>query len=269
MTTLVIISKALNEAVEQDPELAAYYELHRELFALQENARVEIAATLKLANPAALQTQARQGLPLLAFAQLPIEPQRFAALALAIAQALTNYYPELAGRPLPSDVAEWVALAERQFAKQAEPSDKVPSVTLAEMSADQALKPYLAWAAEQILPHLDQGLWKQGNCPVCGGTPDLAFLEEETGARHLVCSRCNSQWRYRRVGCPFCDTSDHSQVVYYPSEDEIYRLYVCNACRRYLKTVDLRQTSRRPMLPQVERVTTVAMDVAARQEGYR
>jgi len=35
-----------------------------------------------------------------------------------------------------------------------------------------------------------------------------------------------------------------------------------------LKTIDLRQAGRAILLP-VERVTTVAMDAAARQAGYR
>jgi len=58
-------------------------------------------------------------------------------------------------------------------------------------------------------------------------------------------------------------------LIYYPSEDEVYRLYVCEACRRYLKTVDLRKTGGRTVLPRVERVITVAMDVAARRAGYQ
>jgi len=175
MTTLEIVLQALNEAAEQDPELATYYGLHRELFELQENAKAETVATLELADPMALQARARQGLPSLAFAQLPIEPQRFTDLALAITQALTSYYTDLEGQELPSDPIEWVALAERRFAeKPTEQNDEAPSATLAEMSAEQALKPYLAWAAEQILPHLDQELWKQGYCPVCGGTGNPA-----------------------------------------------------------------------------------------------
>jgi FdhE protein len=102
---------------------------------------------------------------------------------------------------------------------------------------------------------------------VCGGAPDLAALEAETGARHLLCSRCNSKWLYPRVKCPFCGTTDHAKLAYYPSEDGVYRLYVCRGCRRYLKTVDLREVQREVLLP-VERITTVAMDAAARNEGY-
>jgi FdhE protein len=69
------------------------------------------------------------------------------------------------------------------------------------------------------------------------------------------------------VGCPSCGTGDHTKLSYYLSEDEAYRLYVCQACRRYLKVIDLRKVGRQVSFP-VERVTTVGMDVAARQEGY-
>jgi len=119
--------------------------------------------------------------------------------------------------------------------------------TLAQTAADLALKPYLEWAAERVLLHVDQEHWKRGHCPVCGGEPDFAYLDSETGARHLVCSRCDSQWLYRRL---------------------MYRLYVCQNCRRYLKAIDLRQVGRRILFP-VERLKTLNMDLAARQEGYR
>ena len=133
---------------------------------------------------------------------------------------------------------------------------------------DLALKPYLEWAAEQVLPYVDQQCWRRGCCPVCGGAPDFAMLDAEVGTRYLLCSRCNSQWLYHRLGCPFCETTDHTKLLYYPSEDGVYRLYVCRACRRYLKTIDLRQVGRVVLLP-VERVTTVAMDAAAQEKGYR
>ena len=31
-----------------------------------------------------------------------------------------------------------------------------------------------------------------------------------------------------------CDTTDYAKIVYYPSEDGIYRLYVCQECRQHL-----------------------------------
>jgi len=258
-------------AAQQDDELAAYYAVYCKLYELQEQARSEIAATLDLADPAALQTRTFQGLPLISFAHLPIQADRFAELAAAIAQELESGGWQSEGEesapptPLPAEAGGWLVLAQARFDTG---QNAQAVVTLAEIAADMALMPYLTWAADQVLPHLNPEGWKHGHCPVCGGLPDLAFLDGEAGARRLACSRCNSQWPYARIGCPFCGQSDPEQIAYYPSDDEVYRLYVCQACRRYLKTKDLRRAGG-PVLVQVERITTVAMDAAARQAGYR
>lgn len=267
------VSEALVKAAQQEPDLAPYYELHRTLLELQEKTKKEITATLEMADEEALQARIQQGLPLLSFFQLPIDAARFVSLAQKIAQVLTEYDVETGDRTLPTDDAEWVSLAQQRFeAEQAveerdQESPEEAKATLAQMVVDVALKPYLEWAAEQVLPHVDQERWKRRHCPVCGGAPDFSTLDAETGARRLLCSRCDSQWLYRRVGCPFCGNINHTRLAYYPSEDNVYRLYICQECQRYLKTIDLRKVGRTVLLP-VERVTTVAMDAAARQEGY-
>lgn len=264
------VSEAVTEAARQNPDLASYYKFQRTLLQILNQTRAEISGTLEMVDEEALQTRLVQGLPLLSFAQLPIEAQRFAELVSTIAQLLRDYDPDLA-EPVPHSPAECLTLAQQRFGEgqaHGEKDGESEEITLAQMAVDLALKPYLEWAAEQVLPHVDQQRWKRNYCLVCGGAPDFATLDAEVGARYLVCSRCSSQWPYRRLGCPFCETTDHTKIVYYPSEDGIYRLYVCQACRRYLKTIDLRQVGRTVLLP-VERVTTVAMDAAAMQEGYR
>ena len=60
----------------------------------------------------------------------------------------------------------------------------------------------------------------------------------------------------------------YSLSAYYLDEEKVYRLYVCEECRCYLKAIDLRQVGR-PVLFPVERLTTLNMDLAARQEGYQ
>ena len=139
---------------------------------------------------------------------------------------------------------------------------------LAERAIDLALQPYLEWTAKQVMPHVEQESWKRGYCPACGGAPDFAVLVEETGARHLLCSRCRSQWLYKRLQCPFCNNTDHTKLLYYPSEDEVYRLYVCQVCKHYLKAIDLRKATHRVVLA-VEPLLTVAMDLAAQEQGYK
>lgn len=266
-----LILRALEEARTQNPDLVSYYEFHCTLFEILDQARTDISAALEMADGEALQARSLQGLPLLSFAHLPIEAERFAKLISTVTQLLTDYDPDLAEQTVPDSPAECLALAQQRFEEgQAgrEQGEEQGEATLAQMAGNLALKPYLEWAAEQVLPYVDQQRWRRGYCPVCGGAPDFAFLDEEIGARHLLCSRCDSTWLYPRLECPFCETNDHTKLFYYPSEDGVYRLYVCHECRCYLKTVDLRQARRVVLLP-VERVTTVAMDAAALQEGYR
>lgn len=270
------ILKDLEKAASEDPDLSAYYDLHRTLLQTLAQARAGISATLEMVDEEALQARLLQGLPLLSFAQLPLEAERFANLVTTVAGVLAEYNPDLAEQTVPDSPAECLALARQRFAEsqavngQANtgPDEGEDDANLAQTSVDLALKPYLEWAAEQMLPHIDLARWKQRYCPVCGGAPDFAFLAKESGSRYLLCSRCDSQWPYSRMGCPFCGTHHHTKLSYYLSEDEIHRLYVCQACRRYLKVVDLRQAGR-PILFPVERVMTLGMDVAAQNEGYR
>ena len=270
------ILQALQEAGIEDPDLSATYELHTRLVRVLAQARVDILSReLERVDEAELQARLLRGLPLLAFAQVPLEADRFAELVWNVAGLLTESNPDLQGQSVPGSPAECLALARQRFAEgqavdrqaNAGLEEGEGELTLAQMSVDQALKPYLEWGAERVLPHVEVEYWKRGYCPVCAGTPGFAFLGGELGTRYLLCSRCSCQWPYRRVGCPFCGTDDHTKLSYYLSEDRVYRLYICQACRRYLKVLDRRKVDRQVLFP-VERVTTVGMDLAARQEGY-
>jgi FdhE protein len=263
--------QALAEAGSQDERLSTYYGFQRTLIRALNEAKAGVSATLELADKEALQARVAQGLPLVSFDQLPVEEVRFAELVSTVAQLLVEHDPDLTQQALPESTAECYALARGRFEENQarnQDSGSQDQLTLTQMAVDQALKPYLEWAAEQVLPYVEQEHWKRDYCPVCGGAPDFAALEGKAGARHLLCSRCSSQWLYPRVKCPFCGTIDHARILYYPSDDGIYRLYVCQECRRYLKTIDLREAQGEVLLP-VERITTVAMDAAARSEGYK
>lgn len=133
---------------------------------------------------------------------------------------------------------------------------------------NQTLHPFLRRYALVVTPLVEKTSWYQPYCPICGGQPDLAALTKPHGARRLLCSRCDFEWPFRRTSCPFCGNEDPEQYLYVPSEDGVYRLYLCDRCGHYLKTIDLREVIEERLLP-VERVLTLPMDLAARQEGYR
>jgi FdhE protein len=261
---------ALQEAGNEDSDLSGYFEFHRTLYEALASAKAGISASLEMVDGDALQARLLEGLPMLSFDQLPLEAERFSELASEVAGLLEEHEPDMAGQATCDDGTSCLALARQRFEDmQARSSEHGESgeATLAEVSVDLALNPYLEWAAEFVLPHVDQQRWKRKYCPVCGGSPDFSYLEEDAGTRYLLCSRCSSSWLYHRLGCPFCGTSDHTKVSYYLGDDNAYRLYVCQACQRYLKTIDLRGLARQVQFP-VERVSTLSMDVAAHEAGY-
>ncbi|MGC8779847.1 MAG: formate dehydrogenase accessory protein FdhE, partial [Anaerolineae bacterium] len=133
---------------------------------------------------------------------------------------------------------------------------------------NHALHPVLAAYADAWLPLVREEAWYRTWCPICGGAADFAALLPGGGARRLLCARCDAEWIAPRGACPFCGESAAGKIGYFPSADGGYRLYTCESCKRYLKTIDLREFARPVHLP-VERVLTVGMDVAAQQAGYR
>jgi len=87
----------------------------------------------------------------------------------------------------------------------------------------------------------DEESWSQPYCPVCGSGPSMSQLVgADSGRRRLlVCSRCETRWSFRRMGCPFCEnTSSHRISVLAIEGEKHLRIDYCNSCSGYLKTYD-------------------------------
>ena len=269
------VLKALATAREAHEELADLLDFYADLYQVQFEAKARVQAP-ELRDELARRWRLEGGIPQVTFAQLGIEPSLLAEIVDQVFQVLQRHNPGWDERPTDQDPAQLVVLAQRIYdtwetltapGSAAEQGDEAWSQNHpTALAVGFALVPYLTRCADEILPHLDLDQWVHGYCPVCGGRPNLALLEEERGARRLLCSRCNSVWNYGRTGCPFCRSKE--KQTYYPSPDNVYRLYTCPDCKRYLKTVDLRELHR-DVVPVVERLLTVGMDLAAQQEGLR
>ena len=268
------VLRALTEAREQHEELAELLDFYHDLYEVQFEAKAVLPEP-QVRDDLASRWRLEGGIPQLSFGQLLLDEEFFAGLVARVVDVLSRHNPAWESMLLERSPSEQVALAKAVFETWDTLTSPKPELERpdSEPSGDQpqglavgfALAPYLQRASEVILPNLDLTLWSQGHCPVCGGRPSFAILEEERGARKLMCSRCNSLWPYARVGCPFCESKE--KQVYYPSEDGVYRLYVCPSCNDYLKTMDLRGVFRE-VHPAVERLLTVGMDLAAKHEGY-
>lgn len=115
--------------------------------------------------------------------------------------------------------------------------------------------------------HAINGDWGKGSCPICGGSPHLSFLAEN-GQRLLVCHFCRHQWPIKRILCPHCGNNDTESVSYFFVEEEkAYRVYTCDACKTYIKTVDVRELPH-AFYPPLENIITTHLDLHATQMGY-
>jgi FdhE protein len=268
------VLQAMAAARQQHEELAELLDFYYDLYQVQFHAKVAMTEP-SIRDDMAMQWRLQGGIPQLTLDQLGLEAEPFALLVAQVADVLLRHNPTWQVQPEHWQPEELLALAREVFEAwdtltapgseaRGEVSGSLPDHPRA-LAVGFALAPYLQRAAEVILCRLDLSSWGRGYCPVCGGRPNLALLEQERGARQLLCSRCNSLWSHQRIGCPFCGSKE--KQTYYPGRDGVYRLYVCPACNHYLKTVDLRELYRE-VHPVVERLLTVGMDLAALQEGY-
>jgi formate dehydrogenase maturation protein FdhE len=267
------ILQELHSQADKRAELADTIQLHCELLEAQAHAQVPPGRPALSGEEASARLQ--QGYPLLAPEHLVADGQSLAGLFDQIGHIVAERRPEL-GEAL-AGIRGWLDGRRQQIEAVAVDylrEGRVRGEEEAGLDAYlltfifiNALRPFLRAQAQALAPWVDDSVWYRGRCPICGGEPDVAALERGSGRRRLLCSRCDSEWAFRRVGCPFCGNDDPHQLAYYPSGDQVYRLNVCEQCRRYLKTIDLRQVAGERLLA-AERVLTAAMDVAALEAGY-
>jgi len=239
---------------KENSQLASTIELHCALLEAQANAPLPDLPPLPSAEEA--RAALASGRPLIELTHLPLEAPSVWNLAVQICDLTARHRP---------DLADDLARIRRQLTGDGPPDEEAAADELLTFVLNQARRPLLRAWAERLAEKVNTADWWQPVCPFCGAPPDLGALDADTGRRRLLCSRCDTEWVFSRVACPFCGDTRHQ--AYFPSPDEQYRLYVCDACHHYLKVVDLRQT-RRPVVLPVERILTVDMDLAARQAGY-
>lgn len=220
------------------------------------------------------------GIPLVGLAAIPWDPAAAGALMGELCRVVLRDNPGLAadaeallkaveeGRLFPAALCAALLREEDPYFSQCAEELAIDKGFLAFM-AYHSLRPSLEAAAITLAPLVEavKG-WERGSCPICGSGPAIALLRDE-GKRLLVCSLCAHQWPARRLVCPFCEESDPRRLRYaFSDEEPEYRTELCDGCRTYLKTFDLRKIARPIYLP-LEQVASLHLDVQAIQDGYR
>ena len=246
-------------------EQTGYIELHRKLLGLKVkdsylpvlNERIHRAATRFEKSPSVLK-----------FRDVFPDEELFGELFSAAQSIVSQQFPASPLKSPPPSRMKKVASAWYRYSPLTE-FDREEGVSreMLFLCLKSAFHPILVRYSEQLAPLVDQSSWRQKTCPVCGGKPDFAFLEREAGARWLVCSRCDAEWLFLRLECPFCGNQDQDSLSYFTNEKELYRLYVCERCRAYLKAVDLRRAAPEVLFP-LERIITLDLDRQAHEAGY-
>ena len=131
----------------------------------------------------------------------------------------------------------------------------------------QLVKPFAVKRAESMTPLPSELHWFKGYCPICGSWPAISFLKEE-GQRWLKCSFCSHEWRFIRTECPFCENDDFDTMRRFFSEErEFERVEVCDKCKRYVVSLDLRERADDPVM-EVAALGLVYLDILAQDKGY-
>lgn len=258
---------------EAMPDWGEVLDLQIALLEAQMEAEVPAAAGVPDAEEAT--RRRRAGIPLVTGRELALDWTAFAELYGRVCQIgarhrsdLVDEFESLKGAAEDRQLLSgWVI----QFMTETRPAPEDDPGGLRAFVLTHTLRPFLRRYAEASSSLVDERGWRRGYCPVCGGEPDLASLggphDGGEGTRFLLCSRCDYEWLFPRLGCPYCGNTDHTKITYFPEAEGPHRLYVCQACNRYLKTIDLRAAPGRVLLP-VERILTIGMDVMARERGY-
>jgi formate dehydrogenase maturation protein FdhE len=259
---------------EDQPDLAAAIDLQIELVQLQRRVQSRVSLPSIPLDASSLNARLTCA-PILAFEHIPMDWGDLRFLVRATATAMRNHEAlededfrkaeQLArdATRLEQVVRAWYEGARRNGA-EANEDDGVLGL---ENVLQQAMRPFLTRAADAIMARIDFAGWEQGRCPLCAGEPDLAVITP-AAERLLICSRCQTRWRFHQLTCPFCLNPDRSRITSFASRDGRYRIYACDVCERYIKAYDARQASR-PVLPVVDAVATLPLDAAAMQKGYR
>lgn len=136
------------------------------------------------------------------------------------------------------------------------------------LGLNSAYQVFAASAAINVRTQFDQDVWEQGFCPICGTGPEMGKISDRNNHYYLSCALCFTEWKYPRIGCPFCGNTDNNELAHFTSDEyKGYRVNVCKKCNSYVK-VTLESDLNRKHIPVVDPIITLELDSVAIDEGF-
>jgi FdhE protein len=267
------ILRRLKEWQKAEGTLPPYIELYRQLLLIQVEGKGNAPVIKAALTKSETENTLRNGIPMLKWDAIPIDWPVFHKLLQSAIKTISEH--SATAEKCSGNVVFQTSALQEMAKSWYNGSSLSPwahdcgiDEVLLSSAIDCAMKPFLVAQAKNFMKSFPQDMWRRGYCPVCGSKPDFAYLDKERGARWLLCSRCDTEWLFQRLECPYCGNNHQDGLAYYTDDKELYRLYVCQRCRTYLKAIDLRHAESEILLP-LERVLTADMDRQGQEKGYK
>lgn len=109
---------------------------------------------------------------------------------------------------------------------------------------------------------------ESGDCPACGSPPVSGLISPggtKFGHRHLHCSLCATSWRYVRVRCVHCGSTDKISFRNLAGTDHV-RAECCEVCQGYSKVFYVEKA--RAIEPLADDLASLGLDVLVGEEGF-
>jgi FdhE protein len=274
------IRKAADEINKSKPEFTARINLYESISVEQEKAKGNLKLPEFKISREKLTVKQIEKFPVINISEFSLDYEVSEKLFMDICNTLTsneNEFSETAGKLSAivkekkidlSRIFESFLNEDESFFDQIYEKEGIEKNILGFIVCN-TLQPSLVSFSEKISRNLDKEIeWDRGYCPICGSMPGLSFFEEN-GKRFLMCGFCNHKWPSKRIYCPFCENSDHETLQYFEIDgEEEYRVDVCDKCKKYIKTIDTKKTSR-TVYPPLEIHSTPYLDVKFIEMGYK
>ena len=134
----------------------------------------------------------------------------------------------------------------------------------AQKSIEKAVQTY----HKTISDFITDNHWQQKTCPVCGGVPTIAILRKGKAgrAKYLVCGTCRTEWKIKRIECPYCDNGrqENIRIIEFDSEKDL-RIDTCDVCKSYIKTYTGNSIDDIAMRD----FASIHIDIASKQTGFK
>jgi FdhE protein len=107
-----------------------------------------------------------------------------------------------------------------------------------------------------------------GLCPICASPPVAGTIEPggtKFGHRHLHCSLCATAWRYVRVRCVHCGSTDKISFRQIAGTSYL-RAECCEGCHGYSKVFYLEKA--KPLEPFADDLASLGLDLMVGEAGF-